>query len=978
MKNYLLVFVLFFAVVEAQGQVVKVDDISFPNTPGLLNHGSTDFRYFVDGSHHICTYEGLVTSYCVVYNSQTGTSQNSSFIPKRVYDFGAEKRYLGTRITGSGSIEFNRYARLAEDGQFTMVPNLPAPPKAFRNGKGYTLSDNELFEITLNPFAVTTLHTLETSIDGLSAELYISGDTIYIAHKQGFSTFSLSDSVWSAPFEAYFDAFDLTLIPKTGIRGRHLYSESGTPNTLHEIGAQSTARVIPVIEDIPDFAYINAFESYLNYQEEQGRNVANAENHTWINLLTRIDDSWDRQDHLVEINRSQNDPGLSILRSYKRSKFEDGYRRAALSALNDGENLVALGLFGDAGYEPYGFLGDSISVLKDLIPGSAGSVDYLVEATTSNINNPNLFEEAYDQFFFVGSSPGFGREICVSNGTPEGTRVVADLQPGLKGLRRVRFTTADGLLYAFVQMHDYRTAIYQIGPQLPPTPEPEENNVIWEAFTAPLAEVSLQFIELESGNGHQTMISDDGYVYQLLDGVRPGLLTTDSLPAEDYNFSSSISHPRTLRLNKIDPATGEYVWRKPFLTYIGGSSGRAVKMLVSQDEKLRILFTGLQEYSDFDQNEIIPPIGYPVGHNTANLTTFSKDGALESIVRIQYDEWLSDVLHFSDADDGNFIGVFNASSNSIRLLKFDADGELLAIRNTDLNGFDKIRCWKGDENLLWISSHPKSDGCENCQVQLLAFNTDLEPVNLHSFRYNGSMAHPNVHTLPNGERWFTGAFDGMVEFDFANGKRTFYADNSGKLRPFVIRELVDFNFFQDAVLIDSEAWGYNPSFMREGNVFLSYFEDGRLDIPPSDENIYGTYSIPQVHQLNHVVLQLDGAGFPTDDFKQTVYAYRGDIDNLALSEGLLQNGLWWQSAIDIHMEWKSPEPEYLRSYHTGAQIAAMPWPFSPAICRSKNYFHQKNAVFECSSYSHRQVYTVGNGICIFNDCKRFSPNQQIG
>ncbi|MFN2431063.1 MAG: T9SS type A sorting domain-containing protein, partial [Cryomorphaceae bacterium] len=47
-------------------------------------------------------------------------------------------------------------------------------------------------------------------------------------------------------------------------------------------------------------------------------------------------------------------------------------------------------------------------------------------------------------------------------------------------------------------------------------------------------------------------------------------------------------------------------------------------------------------------------------------------------------------------------------------------------------------------------------------------------------------------------------------------------------------------------------------------------------------------------------------------------------------EGLLQNGLWWQSAIDIHMEWKSPEPEYLRSYHKGAQIAAMPWPFSPA------------------------------------------------
>ena len=57
--------------------------------------------------------------------------------------------------------------------------------------------------------------------------------------------------------------------------------------------------------------------------------------------------------------------------------------------------------------------------LGDLLSGSAAS-------------NPYLFAEAGNYTYFTADTPALGREVWSTNGTAAGTKVAADISPGMK------------------------------------------------------------------------------------------------------------------------------------------------------------------------------------------------------------------------------------------------------------------------------------------------------------------------------------------------------------------------------------------------------------------------------------------------------------------------------------------------------------------------------------------------------------------
>ena len=77
-------------------------------------------------------------------------------------------------------------------------------------------------------------------------------------------------------------------------------------------------------------------------------------------------------------------------------------------------------------------------LLKDIFPGSVGAFD-------GNYNTPQLVgEEAGGSFFFPANDGTHGRELWKTDGTPAGTALVKDINPGVNASRLEGFTELDG------------------------------------------------------------------------------------------------------------------------------------------------------------------------------------------------------------------------------------------------------------------------------------------------------------------------------------------------------------------------------------------------------------------------------------------------------------------------------------------------------------------------------------------------------
>jgi ELWxxDGT repeat protein len=92
---------------------------------------------------------------------------------------------------------------------------------------------------------------------------------------------------------------------------------------------------------------------------------------------------------------------------------------------------------GTTGLEPWlstGTRGAGTLLVKDIHPGPGGS-------------HPSDFTRVGSRIFFSAEEPGSGRELWVSDGTPEGTSLVKDIWPGATGSYPRSLFEYKGLLY---------------------------------------------------------------------------------------------------------------------------------------------------------------------------------------------------------------------------------------------------------------------------------------------------------------------------------------------------------------------------------------------------------------------------------------------------------------------------------------------------------------------------------------------------
>ena len=83
------------------------------------------------------------------------------------------------------------------------------------------------------------------------------------------------------------------------------------------------------------------------------------------------------------------------------------------------------------GEELYTCKNDHIQLLKDIVPGQAGS-------------NPQWMTAVGDKVFFSATTPEFGQELWVTDGTTEGTKLVKDIYEGATGSTLFGLTSFNG------------------------------------------------------------------------------------------------------------------------------------------------------------------------------------------------------------------------------------------------------------------------------------------------------------------------------------------------------------------------------------------------------------------------------------------------------------------------------------------------------------------------------------------------------
>ena len=919
---YLLMMLLTSAHV-ALGQLELVTELHFPER-AILNDGEFDrFRYAIDGDWHIVSSLIASQRQGLAYNASTGEVKHTNYIIENPWSLDSGRIYGGWNVStpSTGWV----YLKWLGDGTFIPRAPLPAFPSyvdgevayGWRSGKVHEMQpfgegSRELFDI---PGHIETNHLEFDRVEQF----------LYVAHRKGVLVYDLQADSLFAPFDEYVEANGLEYIPWTCQDGRFLFRPNALENSfeVREMGHDMAPRIIPQGNNPPDFNpplwHSNFGYGVSQFHKEKG--VSNTDSLTLLGYLTNVIEG-PGTTRLIRIDRSQAHPGVEELASYEGNIRLDYPAVPEVYTLNNG-NVVTLGMYGDEGIEPFGIQNGASVILQDFYEGPRGSVGH---AYTHDLNMTGRFHKAAEhngRLFFPVNASYFGMELAVSDGTPGGTRLLADLEPGLKGIRAVEFYPTDEFLYFLVQKDDFRMAIYKLGndlPEMPDIPEPDPA-VDWELMLAN-EDGALNRWVWHNPNMPTAVVLHDNILTYLSDRLDP--------PRETYG----VDIPRLL-LTQIDTQTGEMVRQKLF----NGAwldMNESTRLLTRPDGGFTVLRLGRPSYAD-ELHEEEWPYDYGIDH-ALSMISFDGDLNFTQLKRLTGNNSGMQFESIIDAHatEQGIVMLVKEQFRDFYLLRFDHDGVYI-----DQVKIERMKePWEVMEmqieeetGYLQLINYPRQNNCSDCDLRIFRFDENLLLKELWTATFEGNLIHPRLHDMGRGERWLVGALNGSIALPGNGAAQHVASEGLGKWKIFAAKRIEPLNLNLELITYDMEPLKYYPSFMRDGNVFLHYTRpDLGAESFVKQNYVYDYFNVPD--RLYYEFAQLDSRGEMAafDELEMEVANPDKDIYHTSFitPEGKWIRGVRAGASVVSHIDlWKHPRPGYHASLANRFQLFQTNWPFTP-------------------------------------------------
>lgn len=904
-------------------QLTLIKELDFPEKAVLGSDVFERFGYVVDGDWHIVSSIMAGKRQALAYNHATGLVKNTNYIVDDSWDFDGQKIYRGWPTGNQFGVW--RYLRLAANGNFFPIDELAAYPSLVAGDYAYGVNSRKVYE--MQPFADSTriLFELPPEVNPNALDFELQDETLYVAHYSGILKYDFASDSLSAMHPDYFAANDLEYIPWSGLEGRFLFKKKGPhPRlVLHEAGHGIEPRLIPDGSNATTFNPRIWFQStpfQLPYVFNQHKiaNISSASDLTWFGFVQNAYGT-EHGNYLYRIDRSGGEASVNEVVFPNQNLPADIWLKPWVHAL-DNENVVAMGFYGDEGLEPYGYAEDGLVLLKDFYEGPKGSVDYVNDEM---LNGPTRWHRSMrwnGQLLFPIIGSYYGAELAVSDGTPEGTRLLADLEPGIKGCRAFQFFQTETSHFILAQKDDHSIALYTLGEQMPPIPaEPEPN---------PRLEVLI-------GNRSGMLFSNHGGNYD----QKPPLLLNDGVitylghNTEVSNFDLYTTEGPMLSnaLIQLDAATGKVINTKLF----GPdriSQHNDWFLLPAKNGGYQLIRSGKANYQD--ESEDIKSHT----NNSIHLTRFDAQLEFLGIEHLETGVPSIQRLVFVEATDDGFVVLAQRNwnrSHPLRLLKYDHDAKQVKAVNIprlDVSR-ERMEAWHDERGQLNIALFVGQNDCVDCPLIIQTFDEDLSPAGLWTATYSGKLEHPRLHLLPNGERWFIAALNGEILLPGSSNPLVVSGDDSDSYGVVCLRDIAFLNRHLETKILDAQARKYYPSFSHEGNVYLNYLrtELGSDEFVPVS-GVWNNFNVP--HPFFYEIAQLDGLA-EISAYAELEVELSDLTKALHFSQVIDTSGTWIRSVkagrwnvAHVHLH-KHPRPAYHDNFANRIQIFTDEWPFTP-------------------------------------------------
>lgn len=926
MRSRLIFFqvllVLLTSTVSAQLTLVK--ELDFPEKAVLKDGTFERFGYVVDGDWHIVSSIMAGQRQALAYNTITGELRNTNYIVDDSWDFDGQRLFRGWSTSNQSGIW--RYLRLIPNGFFAVVDELPAYPSLVSGGAAYGVNGRKVYE--MQPFANINreLFELPAEINGNALHFALEENQLYIAHHSGILQYDMTtDSLW-AMYPEYFANHQLEFIPWSGHKGRFLFKRKEPHPVLeiHEAGHDMNPRLISAGSRPPTYNPLIWFQStpfqlpnvYYSYREY---NISSGGDITWFGY---IQNAWntDHTNYLYRINRNDESPSMDEFAFQGRGLPQEAWLKPWIHALEDG-NVVALGLHGNEGIEPYGYMNGELELLRDFYEGPRGSVKYVLDET---LNGPTRWHRSMQwngHLIFPVIATHYGEELAMSDGTKEGTRLLADFEPGIRGCRAFQFFQTGSKHNIMVQKEDHSIALYKLGDIPPAEVNEPENNPELEVLLGNLSGTNFYFNE---GNYNQEpqLLLDKGVITYL----------GHNADTSHYTFYSSEETFLSNALMQLDVATGEVLNTKLF----GPdriSQHNDWFLLPARDGGYNLIRSGKAVYEDEHEN-----IQSHANH-TIHLTQFDEKLGFKGISHLESGSHGFLRIRFADATEDGVVVLAERNApraTPLRLIKYDHEWKVL--QNIALPRLgelqESIEAWHDEQGMLNVALYERRSTCTDCPLLIHRFDQQMNPAGTWMATFSGRLAHPRLHAMTNGERWFVAAINGEILLPGSETSETVMVDDSEALGVLVHREIAHLNRTLGTEIHEVKARKYFPSFTREGNVYLNYLRtawDSNEFIPIVGVENHFNVAHPfffEIAQLNGLaeISQYSELEVEISNLSRAIHFPQAFDD---LSDTWLRGvkaGAYNIAHAPLH---KHPRPAYHSNFANRIQLFTNDWPFEP-------------------------------------------------
>jgi ELWxxDGT repeat protein len=926
MKNAIYLFIILLSYAHsAQGQLELVAELDFPERAILRLSEFDRFRYAMDGDWHIVSSLIAGKRQGRAYNVATGELKNTNYIVENPWIFESGRIYAGWDVSSSNSGWV--YLNWNDNGTFVQRPPLQGFPELINGDQayGHKWPGRDVYEMQPFDGLNRVLFNIPEHVAINHLEYDLVDQILYIAHRTGLLVYNLGTDSLSTPFDAYIEEHELEYIPWTCQDGRFLFRPAALENSfeVHEMGHGMAPRIIPQGNNPPDFNPLlwtdNFGDRVSGFHKEKA--VSKTDSVTWLGYLTDAVTS-PGTTRIIRIDRSLSQPEVDESAAYL-GKVRVDYAASPVVYSLTNEKAVSLGMYGEAGIEPYGIQNGAAVLLKDFYEGPRASVGY---AYTHDLNMTGRFQRMAvfnDRVFFPVNASWFGMELALSDGTPDGTRLIADLEPGLKGIRAVEFYPTDTHLHFMVQKDDFSMAIYKLGNELPEEPEiPEPDpDADWELLLANDDNARNRWV-WHNPDIQTAIVLKDSILTYLSDRHDP--------PIVPYGVDIL-----RLSLTQIDAHTGAVIRQKLF-DGLWLEEDESAQLLARPDGGYTVLRLGRPYYADEDREEEWP---YSFGINEAlSMISFDADLNFIDLKRLTGnipDKRFESIIA-SHAFEQGFIILVKEQNRDYHLLRFDHEGMFLNhVTIERMNAVYEVMEMHFEEETgyLQLINYIRRANCSDCEVRILRYDLNLAVKELWSASYSGYLSHPRLHDTGEGVQWVVGALDGSISLPENNDEKYVSSEGLGKWKIFAASRIKRFNLSQEFITFDVQPLEYYPSFMHEGNIFLHYMRPDLGAEVFEYENYFENYfCVPDrlFYEFSQLNSRGEMAAFHELEMEVAIPDNKTFHTSFITPEGKWIRGIRAGSSNVSHVDlWKEPRPSYHVSLANRFQLFQTDWPFTP-------------------------------------------------